>query len=441
MKNREKLYKLIDTTVIRGIPELQVHVEQQLVREGRLPKVVFDKFVRGSMTLDFFDVSVLVWFAEALESFDDRICKVVNHFEDVEVLNAKMYVYPDYEDLLDDHLILHNVIQLAPNQYLAPMSVNQIAILSANNVLKVNAEAQRDSIVRKFGEAAIRVIKMNPVRINSIAKKIANNKYFFNDIRINVVKDSSTGMPMLDFNPNKCTIKIKTDDLIIIPDGNHRVKGCEVARTKYPEKVSMFDNLKFAVLITNETILGCKAIVEQEWNREPVSTDQIKSMKRTDANFIVEMLISSETADPVYSQKIVRTHEEIKNNNGYVLMPLFSDAIDWFYTDDTMKSMAGKQNLKQWLEQFLNHVAFKMYDDFENYSIVKQRKWSVLPEAFVFYVYLSSLFKNNNNWQQQVDTLLKKVEWNIESNPYKGMITSKRRMINATIDLYNSLND
>lgn len=369
MKNKEKFFNIIEKKIIQGNTQTQKYIENKLVAEGRLSVPDFDRFITKSLDIKYFDISVLVWVAQALEELDDRICMVIDFFEDVEITNAKMYIYPI--NSINNHLVIQNVVEIAPNQYLGIMSIEQIGILRRNGIIQAYFEAQRDSVTLKYGDREVKVIKINDKRVDQLMDKIDGDEYAFNELRINVVKDNN-GLPIINYNPKAKTISLSKDDLNIIPDGNHRSIACERLLTLYPEKASLYRQKFFGVLITNETILGCKQIVAQEWNREPVSKTQIDSMERNDANLVVEMLLGSDIADDIYKKKIVRTKKEIAIDNGFVLFSCLSNAIESFYGIENIKTRNEKTKLKTWLEKFFNEMTDIMKEDFINYYNVKK---------------------------------------------------------------------
>jgi len=420
MKNREKLFNIIERKIINGTSDLQDYIRSQVVADGRLPNHIFDKVLKKSIPLDFFQDSVIFWFAEALEKFDNKLCKTSDYFEEIEILNAKMYVYP--EENINDYLVFKNAVKLSsnPEQYLCTASVKQLGILRQNDITKVSTDAQRDSHVIRFKGEELRIIKINKKRVKEISDKITEGAYYFNDIRLNVVKESN-GLPSINYDEKKRIITIDKDSLVIIPDGNHRDIACADSLTMHPDKIHYYETILFPVLITNETIAGCRKIVDQEWNREPVSTHQVKSMKRTEANQIIEMIIASDTADPLYSKKIVRSKKEIDLKNGFMLVHVLSDAIEMFYDRNNLKSMVERQNLKDWIEKVFNEIAYIFQYDFKNYATVKNFKWNVLPSAGYLYIALTSMLKGDENWKEHLKKILDSVEWDIDKNPYKGI--------------------
>jgi hypothetical protein len=425
MKNKEKLIRIIKRKVIKGTPEIQTFIKANLTTEGRLPERIFDKFLFDSISIDLFNTSVLVWIAEALERFDSKICRVKDFFEENEILNAKMYVYP--VDNIDNYLTIVDVKKISPfpEQYHGYMSEKQIGILKRNDILKVSTEAQRDSHVVKCGGEEVRLININDERVKEIAEKNKDNEYFIGEIKINVVKGAD-GLPNINYNPQKRTITLDKDSLIIIVDGNHNSTAFERSLTWYPEKEDYFNEVYVPVTITNETILGCKKIVSQVWNREPVNREQINSMERSDANQIVELIILADFTDPLYSKRIVRTRPEIQRGEGFILFSILSDAIEQFYGEDSIKTMSGKQNLKNWLIEFFNELADVMQDDFANYVAVKKNKWNVLPEAWYIYVGLSGKLKEQKSWQKELRKILNSINWDIKNNPFKDIYAKNK---------------
>jgi hypothetical protein len=206
MKDKNKLINTIKRKFVEGRSEVQDFVRKKLVAEGRLNNYILNSIIMGDFPIETLNINILIWIAEALNQFDEKICNPSDYFEPIEIDNVKMYVYPI--DDLDDYLTFSNVFELAQDQYLCTASVKQIGILRRNSIIKPYFEAQRDSITRTFGEGEIKVIKINSNRVNEISEKIDSDSYAYNEIRLNLLKDSDTGLPRINYDSKNRTIKI-----------------------------------------------------------------------------------------------------------------------------------------------------------------------------------------------------------------------------------------
>ena len=78
----------------------------------------------------------------------------------------------------------------------------------------------------------------------------------------------------------------------LIPDGNHRTIGCELANEHLDDSFGVF----FTYLPTPET----RKLLNQEWTTVPIPKAHREAMRPTVANKIVEAILRSPDIDPIY---------------------------------------------------------------------------------------------------------------------------------------------
>jgi hypothetical protein len=289
-------------------------------------------------------------------------------------------------------------------------------MLRKHNIIKAVPEVQRDSRLVEIGNEVLRIIKINTKRVKAIEDCLVNDTYAYNDIRLNL--DNNGGLEQIDYNPEEKTITIYKDNLVFIPDGNHRSLACEQAISDYPELIPMFKERFFTILFTNESTSGAKKIVAQEWNREPVSNKQKNSMTRTTENLIIDMIKANDNADETYRTKIVNTGREILFNNGFILFETLTNGIKSFYNIDSIKSQTQRVELVNWLVEFFNEITNTFIDDFIHFKTLKKTKWNVQTDAWLGFVYLSSKLKDDTDWKNKLKNILSSIDWNIKNSPY-----------------------
>jgi len=402
-------------------------IKPELVKEGRFTQEEFLSFSIYPEKIDHLNNLELCWFILAIEKCSlpgERLCKAVDYFEPPEINDAKLY-YREFPDI-DNFLSLEYCGTLAQGQYLCKATVEQIGRLRMYGYLQVVPEAQRQSTKIMVGNEILNKIHVNYNRVNKIAELISKNKYYYNDIRFNLVND---GESEFIINEDKGTLILPKDGSVIIPDGNHRSIACEVAITDYEDKKDIFSNNKFPILFTHYPVIVVKEIVSQEWNREPIPKRHEKSMKSSNGSKIVDLIIlkAGEDADERYAGQIVTTKDEISRGNGVILKDMLIDAISTIYNTETANydSPIARSNLSKWLIEFSNQVVYILGDDYSNIEKTKKTKWSASSEAWCGFVALSFYLQNDKDWALKLVQILNNVDFDKSKIPTKSNYNAK----------------
>jgi hypothetical protein len=379
----------------------------------------------------------LCWIALAIESFpgyQSKICKASDYFEPNEIESSKLYTRSDRD--YSNYLELEYCGELAKGQYQCMATVEQIGMLKALGYLRVVPEAQRESVSIRIGDEVLKKIHVNYKRVNKIASAIVYKKpyeFFYNAIRLNVVKDPNINSEII-IDEDERKVLLPNDGITIILDGNHRALACEVAMTTYSDKKDLFKDNKFSILLTNCPIVVAQRVVEQENNREPIRASHLRSMRSTNANKIIDSIVeqSGNNADARYAGQIATTKEQIRGGNGIILKELLSFAIEKIYNTETPEynSPIVRSNLSNWLIKFFNQIVYILSYEYDNYFIVRNKNWSVSPEAWCGYVYLSNKLRNIDNWENKLENILKSVDFKTKIDYSRSPTKILKSMIN-----------
>ena len=417
--SREEALLLIKTKLLNGYrKDITESVKNKITIPGRFTKEEFYEFKVNPDKLDTLNTFELCWFVSALEEVNPINYRTKAYFTDSEIIQSKIYTRKKSE--FEDYLTLEYCGQMAPGQYLCQATVQQLGILKSSGYLHVIPEAQRESNIIMIGNEPIRTIHVNYNRVREIAAALADQKYFYNDIRLNLIKDDECGF-VLDAENKK--LVLPKDGIVIIPDGNHRCIACESAIDQYKELASSFYNNKFPILFTNYPVTIVRNVIAQEWNREPVKKTHIDAMELTNANRIIEKIIekSDIDADKSYASQIVTSRSEIAYGHGIILKSLLADSIIDNYKTESgeYNSLVNRNKLINWLIDFYNQVVYYLKEDYDNFKSVRSKKWSVSPEAWVGFTYLSKVLYERNDWKEILKNVLEGIDFSKEKFPVK----------------------
>jgi len=166
--------------------------------------------------------------------------------------------------------------------------------------------------------------------------------------------------------------------------------------------------INFPILFTTGNIEDGQQIINQEEKRAPINKRHIKLYEKKTSNDIVNEIKRSSRLDNVY--KFCDTMQQYNTGAGFILSDILSDAIEKYY-DETNTRGNKKIELIEWLVIFLNEIAEIFYDDFRNFRKVNKNKWNVSPYAFIGYIYLSSVLRSKDNWQDKLRQILDNIDF------------------------------
>jgi hypothetical protein len=405
--SRDDLIKAIERKLkgTRSV-EFKARVQQLLTTNDKYDATYYSKLVLGILSLNQIPNEELLWFAQAMEQagLELHIPSIIvsDYFTEIEIKNYKYYKRNKVD--VDELLTLKNVLKLSISDeiYQGAISFKQLALLRKDNLVRVIPEVQRQTKERKFGETILQEIQTYPIKIKEIKKAILDNKYFPDEIVINLMNDGEH-YPIIDLENH--IIKLPEDGDLIITDGNNRSIAVEMAYSESPESEEYLSQTYFPITFTNFDVDGAKSYLDQKWKATPVRKAHRESMSRTKANEVTDSILHSPDLYKEYKKVVYTTMQEIKLGHGYILYSVLSNAIEDNYNVSGFKSPKESKELISWIVEFCNELYDNLFEDFNEYKTVRSSKWSVNPYAWVGYIYLSKQLRDKENWQ----TMLKKI--------------------------------
>lgn len=396
-ESREQLVSVLDKFIRSLSPENDKRLNEEIRHDERIEYGKFLSLCSGRIQVDELSDPELFWLISAVSKVSKRTGVPEDYFEVGEIKNYKLYV-PESENIIERPIVFEKAVRLANNQWMFPCSVRMIQRLKAANILQVDPNIQRNTTKNKYNELQTKVNRKNA---QQIANLIDDGKFFYNAIRFNLMDDGESDNPVYDEAGMTLTIY---DGTIIVPDGNHRTIGCELAKKNLDDQ--------FCVLFTYLDARDARALLNQEWTQVPIPKSHKEAMKQTFSNEIVEGIIRSEDADPLYSREIVKDGTETIYAHGFIMFTVFANAINEYYNADSIELKTERDELKKWLIDYLNFLTTLLYDDFKNYKKYKKTKWSVQPSAFKFFVMISKQVEGKENWKELVREIISLYDFN-----------------------------
>ena len=416
-QSREELIQVIKKKLFNSShDQFKNKIQDFMTQNGRFELSEYKKLTMGLIELENLKDYELFWFAYAMDSVGLLVtpkvfvCKVSDYFTPAEIKNAIFFKRENIK--IDELLVLHNATKISPNQYSCVVSVQQIAEMKRRGIIRVTPELQRQSkaIKNSEGTEILRQIEINKRKVREIEDKIANDKYHYNMIRLNLIND---GITSFEYDEENKYIYLPENGDIIIPDGNHRILGTEYAYSNYPELKEQFANRYFGVAFTFYDIDTVKDMISQEWKATPPNVKHRESMERNYANKIVEWIKIDPKAEDLYKNNITTTGDE----RGFIIQSILANAIDKYYNVNKFNLNSQALKVKDWLVTFYNYLSELMVNDFIDYKNTRKNKWSTEAYTWVGYTYLSKQLENNIYWQNDLKQFISNVNWDRSASP------------------------
>lgn len=359
--------------------------------------------------------------AYTLQQLYQQILDVNDFYNAVENRNYKNAVInPTTENELR---ILKYAVPLSDgknNQYVARLSVSEIAQMYNRLIIRLDATSQRESriIYSTDSDDILRCVEVDLNKVKEIADMICEDTYSYDAIRLNLMYDGSNNFEYTVKNikdndeiKNIPIIKLPQNGDVIIPDGNHRCKACVKAYSERPDlRANLFDKRYFTVLFTNFTSMEVRRMLDQTWKFKVVSNQVKKYVQNTNSNRIVHYIKASEAVDIRILDNISTTMYPGAYTKGRLISFVdLSEAIQESYRVNSNEVSANQCNkIGEWLIKFMNKIVETVPEFFETPNVSgcffhKANIYSIIE--------LSKFVKDKENWEYIVENTIKNIDY------------------------------
>jgi hypothetical protein len=339
-----------------------------------------------------------------------------NYFTDIEIEKYKDFIR---EKSQEDNfpLVFNNVLKLADDQYFVVMSIQKIADMYANNLIRYNKQTQRNTVYKNGLNDNIYV---NTNSVKEIRREIENGTYIPTVITLNILQDGEE-----DFYYDEETKQFVIEKgFIDVADGYHRSRSIiEVVKDNQNIQLNM------GVFFTNFTVEKGRKFIRQEDKKNKINKKYIESLNTEKlSNLVVKKLNESPESELI--NKITTNGELIRVNRMLTFFTTMSDAIDYNFELKTKKDVSDVSNF---LIQAFNTLMGTYPDEFIN-KIKETKDYNVMnhQNIFIGYVALFSKLYKNPKWEDILYNVMNKVDF-INNNPVWKELNLFTKIINKPI--------
>lgn len=322
-------------------------------------------------------------------------------------------IYNPNEHKLTKNYIFKNVEHLYKDMWTINMSAYEIAELWNEQKIIYYPVTQRGVVPQKQSNGTFKYKAVfNKTRVKAIQKKILQEKYFPDQLTINILDEKGEkGNIIYDKDTYELIIM---SGLMCMQDGQHRTKAMHniyqdalvIGGEEGNKMIDILKNLKFPVLITCHNM---NTAMEHFWQlnlHEAISKSRIESFNKQDAVNRVMIKLNEKGALKNHID-MVKTSISKNDEMNIVTLNTLVTAFKNSFSDIENKEM--EDEYFRFLREFFEEL-IKIYPEMLTYEGRKMSKEvSLTCENFMFYAYLALAHNlylwRHSNWKEKMQCI------------------------------------
>jgi len=357
-------------------------------------------------------------FKDMVDELDPKI-----YFTDIEMQEYDAYKATNIKDKIDFPLVFEPVIRIADDQFITKIDIKRMNKMFDSGIVGYSLEMQRNPKIKIVDGKAKKYINLNNNAVNSIEKKMEENKFIPNTLTINLVSD---GTDNYEYDENNLRLIIKSGK-IFNTDGYHRNSAIFKVLRKNPNK-----DFTMELRITNFDVEKANQFIVQEDIRNPIDKGYIKSIDSDrPENIIIKKL--NESNESELRNKITTDRKLIKNNEALVLSSTLIDAIAYNFKSK-LETKKDAFDIAKWLTIGFNEIMGSYPNEFIK-NIKETKEYSLINDdrMFVGYVALLSKLQDNPEWEERLLYVMDNIDFSRDNIDWKSMGLFNKNLTNPTI--------
>lgn len=366
-----------------------------------------EKIIIGETSLEELDLRLLCLFTMALyDTTNELNINPHSYFTEKEIRFSKRtdFKSEEKENEITLPLVIENVLQVGPEDYITVMPISYLVKLYNSNLLEYNFETQRNARIVRKKDRIVQEPNINRKSVKEIAQLVKNNAYLPDTITLNVLAGSSDEDEDIVYDPDKKMLVIKSGEIDIL-DGFHRLNGFMKAMQEGCPDIGI------QVAIKNYSIRKAQKYVGQINTINKMDVSHLKALKAERySDFVVKELMSeSDLRD-----KVSQTSRPSKLQGQIVSYSMLTDTID---EEFKLESKKDAMELAGYLTKFFDYLIGSFPDAFMH-NIEQVRDVSLINNNVTFagYIVLARRMKENNIPISDLPSILEKIDFS-KSNP------------------------
>lgn len=322
-------------------------------------------------------------------------------------------IYNPNEHKLTENYTFQGVDHLYKKMWTINISAYEIAKLWDEQKIIYYPATQRGLLAKKQADGTFKYKAVfNKTRVKSIQKKILQEKYFPDQLTINILDENGKeGKVIYDEYTSQLTIIL---GLMCMQDGQHRTKAIHniyqdakiIGGEDEKRIMKILKTLKFPVLITCHDM---EVAMEHFWQlnlHETLSKSRIESFNKQDAVNRIMIKLNEKGA---LKNKIDMVKTSIAKNDMMNIVTLNTLVTAFKNTFSDIEDKNMEEECFKFLKEFFEELV-KIYPEMMSYEGRKMSKEiSLTCENFMFYAYLGLAHNlylwRHSNWKKKMQCI------------------------------------
>ncbi len=319
-------------------------------------------------------------------------------------------IYNPEEHKLTKNYTFQGVDHLYKEMWTINISAYEIAKLWDEQKIIYYPATQRGLLAKQQSDGTFKYKAVfNKTRVKSIQKKILQEKYFPDQLTVNILDENGKeGKVIYDEGTQQLTIML---GLMCMQDGQHRTKAihniyqdARIIGGEDGEKIlRILKTLKFPVLITCHDM---ETAMEHFWQlnlHETLSKSRIESFNKQEA---VNRIMLKLNEKGVLKGKIDMVKTSIAKNDMINIVTLNTLVTAFKNTFSDIEDKNMEEECFKFLKEFFEEL-FKIYPEMMSYEgRIMSKEISLICENFMFYAYLGLAHNlylwRHSNWKKKM---------------------------------------
>lgn len=365
----------------------------------------------------------------------------VNFFTSIEIERYENMVGIDISEERPNTIIFDNCIQVTNNMWsVSKISIQELVQLQNDSLVVYNKETQRETEKRVTLTGVKERIKVYKKSVKEIRDNMIGGSYFPTVISYNIL---ANGFEKFAYDEEKQRLIIEVDDNseINLIDGYHRISACAEALRINPNLEQYMQANIFHL-----DVHAARRYILQESKKNEINKELLSYF---DTDNVASKLINDLDSEGTPTTNFIKGHlaqdlESVRLLYKYCTYETLIKSVDDNFKLDK-KDIRNTRQIKEYLTEFFNELLSIYKDEFENISKSRLESFITSNNAFYGYVAMAGKLFGERKWHEELATALSKIDFNKNSDIWKGMGMSteniSKRQINSIYKLFTSFVD
>lgn len=414
---RGQLEHYLRLTIEENALNTQVHDQvKEFFKQKNISPGEVAAMLTQQIPLETLDGVILYLLTKGLyQATGSEILNPVRWFTNIEIDEAERYK-KDKQEMLEGDLVFEKVLKVEGDHWLTTLSSQTIKQLYDSFRVYYRPETQRGMLTYRSGDSIINRIDVNKRVVNEITEKLVEGSFISNTLTFNVLKN---GDDRIIYDEDNMRLTIGEESEIDVVDGFHRSYAILKALIIKPDLKKNWE-----IRIVNWDVDKAQRFIYQESLQTPLRKSRQEELNQEKLeNQIVRNL--NEMPRNEMQHKITTDYNLIKYNIAYVMFDILSKTIRETFK---IKSQRDVKKISQFLVDFFNELIGIYPDEFHNLRESREQSYIAHPNMFVGYITLASMLYKQNNWEDKLENILNKIDFDKSNSIWKALDIDNPRL-------------